>query len=447
MKLRFAPSPTGLLHVGNARQAVANALHARRHGAGFLLRIDDTDAERSREEHVAGIQHDLRWLGLHWDEMVRQSDRIAQYQAAASRLKQLGRLYPCFESEEELRAKREQRLRQHRPPVYDRAMLRLTPEQRAQAEANGKQPYWRFRLSDGQVSWDDVVQGRTEVKLPSVSDPVVIRADGTVLYTFASVVDDLELGVTHVVRGEDHVTNTGVQLDIVDALGGRPDRFTFAHLPLLLDEAGSKLSKRFDGLSLRALRHDGMEPTALVSYLARLGTSDDPQPLSFDELAASYDLRRVSKSPARFDMRQLLALNRRTMHVMPFEQVRDRLPEGATEAFWNAVRGNVDMLSELRHWWDVVNGGIVPPVQEEEADFLLQAIDVLPPDAPDRPWDETTWPRWTEALREASGRKGRALFHPLRLALTGEEQGPELRDLLPLMGHERVSGRLRLAAA
>ncbi len=447
MKLRFAPSPTGLLHVGNARQAVANALHARRHGAGFLLRIDDTDAERSREEHVSGIQHDLRWLGLEWDEMVRQSERLERYQAAAARLKQVGRLYPCFESEEELRAKREQRLRQRRPPVYDRAMLRLTPEQRAQAEANGKQPYWRFRLSDGPVSWDDLVQGRTEVKLPSVSDPVLIRADGTVLYTFASVVDDLELGITHVLRGEDHVSNTGVQLDIIEALGGRPDRFTFAHLPLLLDEAGSKLSKRFDGLSLRALRHDGMEPTALVAYLARLGTSEDPQPLGFDELAGTYDLRRVSKSPARFDMRQLLALNRRTMHVMPFEQVRDRLPEGATEAFWNAVRGNVDMLSELRHWWDVVNGSIVPPVQEEDLDFLLQAIDALPPDAPEHPWDETTWPSWTDALRESSGRKGRALFHPLRLALTGEEQGPELRDLLPLMGHERVSGRLRMAAS
>ena len=447
MKLRFAPSPTGLLHVGNARQAVANALHARRHGAGFLLRIDDTDAGRSCEEHAAGIQHDLRWLGLEWDELVRQSDRTPRYQAAAARLKQTGRLYPCFESEEELRAKREQRLRQHRPPVYDRAMLRLTPEQRAQAEANGKQPYWRFRLSDGQATWDDLVQGRMEVKLPSVSDPVLIRADGTVLYTFASVVDDLELGITHVLRGEDHVTNTGVQLDIIEALGGRPDRFTFAHLPLLLDEAGSKLSKRFDGLSLRALRHDGMEPTALLAYLARLGTSEDPQPLSFGELAASYDLRRVSKSPARFDMRQLLALNRRTMHVMPFEQVRDRLPEGATEAFWNAVRGNVDMLSELRHWWEVVSGSIVPPVQEQETDFLLQAIDLLPPDGPEHPWDQTTWPAWTEALREASGRKGRALFHPLRLALTAEEQGPELRDLLPLMGHERVGGRLRLAAS
>ncbi len=446
MKLRFAPSPTGLLHVGNARQAVANVLHAKRHGAGFVLRIDDTDATRSREEHVQGIQQDLRWLGLEWDQLVRQSERIDRYETAATRLKQIGRLYPCFESEEELRVKREMRIRQHRPPVYDRAMLKLTPEQRAQAEANGKQPYWRFRLSDREMSWDDLVLGRIAVKLPSVSDPVLIRADGTVLYTFASVVDDLELGITHVLRGEDHVTNTGVQLDIIEALGGRPDRFTFAHLPLLLDEAGGKLSKRFEGLSLRALRHDGIDPTALVAYLARLGTSDDPQPLSLGELAPSYDVRHVSKSAARFDMRQLLALNRRTMHHMPFEQVRDRLPEGATESFWNAVRGNVDMLSEMRHWWDVVGGSIVPPVQEDEVAFLLQAMDLLP-DAAETPWDDTTWGTWTAALREASGRTGKALFHPLRLALTAEEKGPELRDLLPLMGHERVAGRLRLAAS
>ena len=446
MKLRFAPSPTGLLHVGNARQAVANALHARRHGAGFLLRIDDTDPDRSREEHAEGIRQDLAWLGIAWDELVRQSDRLERYQAAASRLKQTGRLYPCFESEEELHAKRELRLRQRKPPVYDRAMLRLTPEQRAQAEANGKRPYWRFRLSDGEVGWDDLVQGRSTVKLGAVSDPVLIRADGTVLYAFASVVDDLELGITHVLRGEDHITNTGVQLDVMEALGGRPDRFTFAHLPLLLDQAGAKLSKRFEGLSLRALRHDGIEPAALLAYLARLGTSEDPQPLAFDELAASYDVRRVSKSPARFDMRQLLALNRRAMHHMPFESVRDRLPEGATEAFWNTVRGNVDMLSEMRHWWEVVSGSIVPPVQEGEAGFLLQALDSLPPDAPGRPWSDRTWGEWTGALRTLSGRGGRALFHPLRLALTAEESGPELCHLLPLMGHERVAGRLRLAA-
>jgi len=446
MKLRFAPSPTGLLHVGNARQAVANALHARRHGGSFLLRIDDTDTSRSREEYVQAIQQDLTWLGLGWDELVRQSERLDRYEAAAERLKQSGRLYPCFESEEELRAKREARIRQHKPPVYDRAMLKLTPEQRAQAEANGKRPYWRFRLSDGHVVWDDMVMGRLSVKLPSVSDPVLIRADGTVLYAFASVVDDLELGITDVLRGEDHVTNTGIQLDIAQALGAAPGRFRFAHLPLLLDEAGGKLSKRFDGLSLRALRQDGVEAEAVVSYLARLGTSEDPQPLGFDELASTYDVRRVSRSAARFDMRQLLALNRRVMHRLPFEAVRDRLPEGATQAFWEAVRGNVDMVGELRHWWEVVGGSIVPPVQEEESAYLLQALEALPPEGPEQPWDSETWTRWTTALRDVTGRKGKALFHPLRLALTGEEKGPEMRDLMPLMGHERVAGRLRLAA-
>ena len=452
MKLRFAPSPTGLLHVGNARQAVANALHAKRHGAEFLLRLDDTDAERSRPEHAVGIEQDLAWLGLRFDALVRQSDRLDRYAAAAEHLKRTGRLYPCFESEEELQFKREQRLRLRKPPVYDRAMLKLTPEQRAQAEAGGKVPYWRFRLSDGAIAWDDLVQGRMQVKLPSISDPVLIRADGTVLYTLASVVDDIELGITHVLRGEDHITNTGVQLDLIGALIGfsaqaRTNRFSFAHLPLLLDEGGGKLSKRFDGLSLRALRHDGIEPSALLSYLARLGTSEDPVPSDLDTLARTYDLRTVSRSPARFDMRQLLALNRRTTHGMSYVQVRDRLPEGATEGFWNAVRGNVDMLSELRHWWEVVGGSIMPPVQPEQSAFLLQALELLPDASEESPWDETTWSAWTKALREASGRAGKALFLPLRLALTGEEQGPELRDLLPLMGHDRVAGRLRLAAS
>jgi glutamyl-tRNA synthetase len=443
MKLRFAPSPTGLLHVGNARQAVANFLFARRQGGQFLLRLDDTDTARSREEFAAGIQQDLAWLGIGWDELVRQSDRTARYEAAANRLRATGRLYPCFETEEELRYKRELRLKQNKPPVYDRAMLRMTPEQRAQAEANGKVPYWRFRLSDRTVGWTDMVLGRLSVKLPAISDPVVIRADGTVLYSFASIVDDLELGITHVLRGEDHVSNTGVQLDMAEALGAAPDRFSFGHLPLLLDEAGGKLSKRFDGLSLRALRHDGVEPTALVAYLARLGTSDDPQAMPVAELAQSWDIAHVSRSAPRFDMRQLLGLNRRTMHGLPFEAVRDRLPPDATEAFWNAVRGNLDMLGEARHWWEVVGGAFVPPVQEEETAYLQDALAQLP----DEPWSDTTWRDWTGALRERTGRKNKELFRPLRLALTGEEKGPEMRDLLPLMGRERVAGRLRVAAS
>ena len=443
MKLRFAPSPTGLLHVGNARQAVANALHARRFGGVFQLRIDDTDTSRSRAEYADAIRTDLRWLGLDWDESFSQSEHVADYEAAADRLRASGRLYPCFESEEELRAKREIRQRQKRPPIYDRAMLRLTAEQRAQAEANGKQPYWRFKLSDNIVAWDDLVMGRTQVKLTAISDPVVIRADGTILYAFASVVDDLRTGITDVLRGEDHITNTGVQIDIAMALGAEAKRFRFGHLPLLLDEAGGKLSKRFDGLSLRALRQDGIEASTIVSYLARIGTSDDPEPLPIADLAARYTVGHTSRSAARFDMRQLLSLNRRVMHALPFEAVSARLPEAATPEFWSVVRGNVDMLGEGRHWWEVVGGSIVPPPLEGESAFLTQALDLLP----EEPWSVETWSAWTQALREASGRKGRALFHPLRLALTGEEKGPELRDLLPLIGRDRTAGRLRMAAS
>jgi glutamyl-tRNA synthetase len=442
MKLRFAPSPTGLLHVGNARQAVANFLFARRHGAALLLRLDDTDGPRSRDEFAAAIQHDLRWLGLVWDEMLRQSDRLGRYQDAAEHLKEAGLLYPCFESEEELRAKREMRLKRRLPPVYDRAMLKLSPEQRAAAEAGGKRPYWRFRLSDGVVAWDDLVLGRRQVKLPSLSDPVLIRADGTPLYTFTSVVDDLDTGITHVIRGEDHVTNTGVQLDLWRALAGDPARVAFGHLPLLVDSDGAKLSKRLEGLSLRSLRQDGVEPAAITGYLARLGTSLDPAPLGLEALAASFDLATVSPSPARFDVRQMLALNRRVLQAMPFAQAADRLPPGATEAFWLVVRGNLDLLSEARLWWQVVQGEIAVPAIEGEGDFLRAALAHLPAE----PWDAATWGAWTQALKTATGRQGRALFHPLRLALTGEEKGPELAALLPLMGRKRAAARLTVAA-
>ncbi|MBN9562639.1 MAG: glutamate--tRNA ligase [Alphaproteobacteria bacterium] len=438
-KVRFAPSPTGLLHVGNARIALANFLFARRHGGEFLLRLDDTDRERSRPEHAAAIAQDLLWLGLEWDGQFRQSDRMDRYAAAAERLKQAGRLYPCFESEEELRAKREMRIKRGRAPVYDRAMLKLTPEQRATAEAGGKRPYWRFLLSDSTVGWDDLVLGRRQVKLPSVSDPVLIRADGTPLYIFTSVVDDIETGITHLIRGEDHVTNTGVQIDLFAALGASAP--AFAHLPLLTGAEGGKLSKRIDSLSLRSLRQDGMEPTALAAYLARLGSSDDLRPLPMAALVESFDLSHVSHSAARFDPSQLLALNRRVLHGLPFAAVADRLPAGATEAFWLAVRGNLDLLGEARGWWDVVAGTIVPPVIEGEQEFFRLALAVLPPE----PWDNGVWKTWTEALRAATGRKGRALFHPLRLALTGEEQGPELRELLPLMGRTRAANRLAVA--
>jgi glutamyl-tRNA synthetase len=440
--VRFAPSPTGLLHVGNARIALANYLLTRHLGGRFILRIDDTDMERSRYEYEEAIRYDLRWLGLHWDESFRQRDRLESYTAAAARLKEAGRLYPCFESEEELRAKREQLLKRGMAPVYDRAMLNMTSEQRARAEANGKRPYWRFLLSRSVVEWNDLVLGRRQVKLPNVSDPVLIRADGGPLYTFTSVVDDIATGITHVIRGEDHTTNTGVQMDIFAALGTDPASLHFAHLPLLTDTDGGKLSKRLDSLTLRTLRHDGVEPAAITAYLASLGTSDDPEPLALDRLAARFELAHVSHSAARFDIAQLLALNRRALHALPFAAVADRLPADATEAFWLAVRGNLDLLSEARRWWEVVAGTIVPPAINGEREFLRLAHDLLPPE----PWGDETWRTWTDALKQASGRKGRALFLPLRLALTGEEHGPELRELLPLIGRARVRQRLSVAA-
>jgi len=442
MKVRFAPSPTGLLHVGNARIALANWLLARRHGGTFLLRLDDTDAERSKPEYAAAIQEDLRWLGLDWDALERQSARLDRYEEAKQLLVKAGRLYPCFEAEDELAAKRERRRKMGKPPVYDREALKMTREQYERALANGKTPYWRFLLASRTVEWDDGVLGRRSVKLPAISDPVLIRADGTPLYTFCSVVDDIEFGITHIIRGEDHVTNTGIQLDIFEALGGKRDRVDFAHLPLLTDTDGGPLSKRLGSVSLRQLRQDGIEPAALAGYLMALGSSMDPAPGMPADLVQRYEIGRVSHSTARFDVRQMLAINKRVLHAMPFASVKDRLPAGATEDFWNAIRGNLDLVSEAADWWQVAAGAIVPPVVEEEGDFLRAALAALPAE----PWDDATWGAWTGALKDSSGRKGKALFHPLRLALTGEEQGPEMKTLLPLIGREKAALRLRIAA-
>lgn len=442
MKLRFAPSPTGLLHVGNARAALVNWLFARQRGGTVLLRLDDTDLERSKAEYALALEEDLRWLGLDWDESFRQSDRLPLYAAAAEKLKASGHLYPCFESEEELRFKREQRLKQGKPPIYDRGALKMTEEQLARALANGKQPYWRFKLSGRQPEWQDGVLGRRAVKLSSLSDPVLVREDGSPLYTFTSVVDDLESGVTHIIRGEDHVTNTGVQLDIWAALGGDPAALSFAHLPLLTDADGGPLSKRLGSLSLRQLRKDGIEPAALAGYLAALGTSHDPAPGMPAALVAGFDLTAISKSAARFDVQQLLALNRKHLHAASFESVRAQLPESADEAFWLAIRENLDLLGEARGWFEVVRGTVVPPPQPAEVEFLRAALAALPAE----PWDATTWGSWTGALKETTGRKGKALFLPLRLALTGEEHGPDLKTLLPLIGREKAEARLRIAA-
>lgn len=442
MKVRFAPSPTGLLHVGNARIAIANWCLARREGGRFLLRLDDTDTERSKPEFAAAIEEDLRWLGLDWDEMIRQSDRLASYAAAAERLKKAGRLYPCLETEEELLFKREQRAKQGKPPIYDRAALKMTKEQLDRAIANGKSPHWRFLLSGGHAEWVDGVLGRRSVKLPSLSDPVLIRADGSFLYTFTSVVDDLETGITDIIRGEDHVTNTGIQLDILAALGGNARGMRFAHLPLLTDADGGPLSKRSGSVGLRQLRRDGVEPAALAGYLAALGSSADPEPGMPAEIAGRYDLGKVSKSAARFDTRQLLALNRRWLHGLDYEAVRDRLPEGAGKDFWQAVRGNLDLFREIRDWWDIASGDIMPVGDPADAELLRIAAEILPGE----PWDEASWSAWTSDVGARAGRKGKALYLPLRRALTGEDHGPDLKGFLPLIGRARALKRLRAAA-
>lgn len=439
MKLRFAPTPSSILHVGQARVALVNWLVARRNGGQFLLRLDDADAERCRPDYAEAIEHDLRWLGLDWDDCVAQSTRYDRYAEAAAKLEAAGRLYPCFEGEEELTFKREQRQKQGKSPIYDRAMLKMTAAQRAQAEAGGKRPYFRFLLSGVPAEWGDMVLGRQHVKLSGVSDPVVIRADGTPLHSFASAVDDLELGVTHVIRDAGHLTNTGIQLDMRAALGARPNTVRFGHLPVLDEPPGSK---RATLPSLRSLRTDGIEPAALAGTLASLGTPDQAHAASAALLAETYDLTRVGKDVPRFDAAALLAVNRAALSSIPFELAQDRLPPAATPAFWHSVRGSLDLMREARGWWDVVAGTIIPPLVEGEADFLHHALGLLPPE----PWDNTTWSEWTAALQAETGRPHVEMDEPLRLALTGEDHGPDLAELLPLMGRSRVMERLRLAA-
>ncbi len=434
--VRFAPSPTGRLHVGNARAAVLNWLFARRHGGRFLFRLDDTDTDRSTEAFATGIADDLRWLGLTWDSHFRQSDRLDVYHAAAERLKASGRLYPCYETPEELELRRKLQLARRLPPVYDRAALKLTDADRAKLEAEGRKPHWRFKLEQSSVHWHDLIRGDVTVDAASLSDPVLLRADGRVLYTMSSVVDDGDTAITHVIRGEDHVTNTGVQIQLFEALDYAVPQF--AHFSLFTDTSGAGLSKRLGSLSLTEMREGGIEAMALNAFLARLGSADPIEVRhSLDELVEGFDLGRFGKAPAHFDPAELDHLNARLVHGLSFAEVADRLPAFADEAFWLAVRGNLAHVPEALEWWQVVNGPIEPAI--EEADYLAAAAAVLPP----APWDGDTWKAWTEAVKAATGLKGKALFLPLRRALTARDHGPEMKDLLPLIGEDRARARLR----
>ena len=437
---RFAPSPTGNLHVGNIRAALHNWMFAQAHGGRFVLRIDDTDAERSEERFVAGIRADLGWLGLTPDLEVRQSTRFALYQARFDALVAAGRIYPAYETAQELDLKRKILLGRGLPPVYDRAALALSHADRARLEADGVRPHWRFRLDhDVAIAWDDLIRGPQAFDAKTMSDPVIRRADGSWLYMLPSAIDDADLGITHVVRGEDHVSNTALQLQMFDAMGVPPPRF--AHEALLTGAEG-KLSKRLGSLGVDHFREQGIEPQAVIALLARIGTSDPVEPMVDPApLVTAFDFARFGRAPARFDEAELAQVNARIVHRLPFVRVADRLPAGMGAAEWDAVRPNLSRVAEAADWWRVIEGPVDAPAADDETHaYLAQAASV----AATIDWTADPWHALTAALKEATGRKGKALFLPLRQALTGLDHGPDMAALLPLIGRERAVARLSM---
>ncbi|MFM2272256.1 MAG: hypothetical protein RL702_1321 [Pseudomonadota bacterium] len=437
---RFAPSPTGALHVGNVRTALHNWLLAKKHGGCFLLRIDDTDTARSREEHVEGIKADLTWLGLAWDGEERQSARFDLYEREFQRLVASGRVYRCYESAQELELKRKVLLGRGLPPIYDRAGLSLTEADHAAKAAAGEAPHWRFLLDrESAIEWQDGIRGPQHFDPARMSDPVVRRADGSWLYLLPSVIDDIAMGITDVLRGEDHVSNTAAQVQMFAALGAEPPRF--AHEALLTGTEG-KLSKRLGSLGMAALREEGIEPEAVIALLARLGTADPVDPaLDAAALAEAFDLSRFGRAPARFDEAELHRVNAALVHRLPYARVARLLPEGMGETAWEAIRPNLAHIGEAADWWQVVTGPLpAPALEPDDKAYLAQAAAVLED-------GEADWKALTAALKDATGRKGKALFLPLRQALTGMEHGPDMAALLPLIGREEALRRLGAAAA
>ena len=436
---RFAPSPTGRLHVGNIRTALHNWMLAKITDGEFILRIDDTDAERSKEEYVEAIRADLSWLGLEWTREERQSTRLHAYEAAFEKLREAGRIYPAYETQQELELKRKVLLGRGLPPIYDRGALELTQEERAAKAADGIKPHWRFKLDhDEALEWVDGVRGKTKFDAKLLSDPVIRRADGSWLYMLPSTVDDVDMGVTQVLRGEDHVSNTAVQIQMFTAMGAEPPKF--AHEALLVGKEG-KLSKRLGSLGCDAFREKGIEPEAIIALLARLGTSLPVEPIAeLAQLLETFDLGTFGRAPAKFDDAELERVNTAIVHQMPFDAVKDRLPDRMDEAGWHAVQPNVSTVGEVAEWWRLVTGPIEQPqFSDEDKTYLAQAAVTLT-------WSEDPWGGLTGALKEETGRKGKQLFLPLRQALTGMNHGPDMGELLPLIGQEEAKARLASAA-
>ena len=438
VKVRFAPSPTGNLHVGNLRTALVNHMFARRAGGHFMLRIDDTDTERSTAEFETSIRADLQWMGISWDSEDRQSARLDRYDAALRQLADAGRAYPCYETPEELALKRKAQLSAGRPPVYDRAALKLSDAKKAEFEAAGRRSHWRFRLNDTDVSWTDMVRGDVSYHMSSLSDPVLMREDGRVIYTMASVVDDIDHGITHIIRGEDHVTNSAAQIQLFEALGATAP--AMGHVALLAGADGEGLSKRLGSLSIGQLRDEGIEAAALASLLARIGTADPVVPLAeMRDIVDGFDLSRFGRATAKFDPAELSQVNARIVQQLGFDNVGDRLAGlgvAGGEAFWMAVRDNLSTVAEAAEWWQVCTAPTAPVI--EAAAVTHAAADLLPDEV-----SAETWQSWTKAVAEATGAKGRGLFMPLRLALTGRQKGPEIAPLLAFIGRDRILARLR----
>ncbi len=434
VKVRFAPSPTGMLHVGNARTALITWLFARSQNGHFLLRIDDTDPERSEVKYEEAIKESLTWMGMDWDDTANQKNRLDLYETKIQQLKDDGRIYACYETPEELSLKRKSQLSRGKPPIYDRAALELTDDKIAAFKAEGRLPHWRFKLNHTPITWHDHIRGDVKFEGGDLSDPVVIRENGQPLYHLCSVIDDVDFGITHIVRGEDHVSNTATHVQMFEALGAKPPEF--AHLPLISDAEGGKLSKRLGSLSIIDIRDvDGLEPMAVNSLLARMGTSDPIEALpSLQSLIESFDFSKFSRSTPKFDPDELLRLNAKLLHEMPYADIKARVGD-VDEEFWLAVRANLEKLSDVQDLHKIVSGPIEPVI--EEPDYINEALSALPDT-----WDENTWSAWTAALKEQTGRKGKQLFMPLRQALTGMSHGPEMDKLLMLIGPEKTRERL-----
>lgn len=437
MKVRFAPSPTGKLHVGNIRVALMNYLYCKANSGLFLLRIDDTDFVRSTKEFEEGIYKDLKWLGIKWDLLEHQSKRTDSYDKARDLLVSKGLLYPCYETPEELDIKRKIQTSMGKPPIYDRAALSLTDEEKQKLEAEGRKPHWRFKLSGNRVTWNDLVRGEQGVDMSSMSDPVLIRADGAYLYTLPSVVDDIELGVTDVIRGEDHVTNTGTQIEIFEALSGsRPE---FGHFPLLVGAEGEALSKRLGSLSIESMREEGVDPMAILSLLAKIGTSDPVEAVkSIDDLVKTFDFAKIGRAPARFNPADVQRLNTQLLHMSAYSEVSEELKAlnaDLGENFWNIIHGNLNTIEDAQIWANVINGEIEPIIEDEE--FAKTAASLVP-----EVIDASSWSAFVAEVKAKTGKGGKNLFMPLRKALTAQGHGPDMASLFPLIGRDKAIARL-----